>query len=115
MAHSKGIHWDSFGWLALGAALMALPTIGILLAHSALWNVIWWIVFVIWSCWFIKNGPVSTVGVFLSLVLTVVYFEVLPGGRLWAYGLAAVQLIFLTGAYHMQCKAMGYRVSEAAT
>jgi len=115
MAYSRGLRWDVIGWLAIGAVSMALPTTGILLAHSTLWNVIWWVVFVVWSGVFMANSSGSALGIFLSLLLLVIYFEVLPEGRLWAYGLAGVQILLLSGAYNIHCKALGHRPAQEDT
>lgn len=115
MAQGRGIHWDVVGWLLLGAVLMALPTVGIFMASSTLWNIIWWVVFVGWSCVFIASSAPSAVGIFVALVLIVIYFETLPEGRFWAYALAGTQIVLVSGAYVMHCEALGHRSPERST
>lgn len=104
----KSIHWDVVGWICIGILMMGLPTIGILLAKSTLWNVMWWIVFICWVVFLIIKGPPISIHIFISVLLFTLYFEILPEGRIWAYGIAFIQTIVLGSAYLVHLETLGY-------
>ncbi len=83
----------------LPTLVLGVPAIGVLIAQSALWNVIWWIVWIVWCLILIRDVPLTTLGIFAALVLFVIYIEVSPQGYLWSYGLAGAMFLLVTGTY----------------
>ena len=55
----------------------------------------WWVVWIAWFWLILTYSQASVIGLFLALVFTVVFFEVLPEGRIWGYILAGAQGLVL--------------------
>jgi hypothetical protein len=109
-------------WIAVKLALYVLwigwPLAGILYSHSLLWNVLWWLVFVIFGLSFAtlvnlrSSDQAAIFPIFLILAAQGVYFKTLPEGRLWAYVLGAWTLLNLWVAYKMEYDAAYRRLLQ---
>ena len=79
--------------------VMGLPSIGLLLAQSLPWNLVWWTIWIIWFLFWVRDTPPAPLAIFAALVCVVIYFEASLTGRLWSFGLAGILLVLVGGSY----------------
>lgn len=76
--------------LLFGLVVMSLPGVGVVMADSLGWNIVWWSVFVALAVVLIYYGSSSNVGLMIVIASTLILLEA-NAGRPWGYVWGAIQ------------------------
>lgn len=91
--------------VGVNAAYLAPPLVPALFTRSTLWNIIWWVAFVVWvNILIAQSGDAALVGIAAALAAVVGVIEIDPSGRLWFY---------LVGLFVMGALSTSYRIYKA--
>ena len=90
--------------LAPQVLLLTLPLPFVWAANGVPWNAIVWFAALLWMVIIVRQGAPATTrfSIMLAVLVSGIYFDVLPAGRLWSYLSAGLTIFFIWGAYREQ-------------
>ena len=107
---SKGVKRDALLGVIMAFVVFGLPGIWVMLETRPTWDLVSWIVWLVWMLLFSLPGgcAYSYVGTILLLITSVVYVKSAPSGRIWAYLIGAFAVWISSCIYRQKCRELGY-------